>query len=258
LTAALILWLGPRHVARLARSQPVPAWATAITIQLGVALNRLWEVRWGPEVHVDLGNLGDLPDLFPNQAGRYLQGAVGWFGYQQIELPAAMSFTWGAMLAILLIAALALAPWWRRTLLAVTAVGVVLLLTVMYIVIIEQTGFGVLARHVLAAAVVLPLLAGDAVQRSRRARTLARWSLLAVAVPAAVIHLVAWWTVARWGAVGSDGPVWFFDDAGWTPPLGWLVWAVVAVLGAAALVAAGVSALRTTEPGQLQLPPPRA
>jgi hypothetical protein len=245
-TAALVVWLGPRRVARMAKATPVPAIATALAIQLGAALNRLWELRWGPEVHVAVPRLSDIAELFPDQAGNYLRGAVGWFGYYVVRLPGPLIVTWAVLLAIVVLAALVVAPGWHRAVLTLATAGAALLATVVFVLIVAQTGFGMQARHVLPVAVILPLLAGDAVQRGRGrvAGWLRRWLLPALVLPLAAIHLVAWWVTARWGAVGPDGPIWFLGDAEWTPPAGWYVWAAVAFLGSLTLVAAGIAAGR--------------
>jgi hypothetical protein len=59
------------------------------------------------------------------------------------------------------------------------------------------------------------------------------------------VHLLAFYWAARRAAVGTDGPILFFTDAGWTPPLGWIPWLLAATAGSAMLVAAMRAGART-------------
>ena len=58
---------------------------------------------------------------------------------------------------------------------------------------------------------------------------------------AGLVHFVAWYVNARRSAVGTGGPLFFLDDAKWSPAGGWVPWLLLAGLGALALLAAAVT-----------------
>ena len=88
-------------------------------------------------------------------------------------------------------------------------------------------------KSVLPVAVLLPLLGGFVLYRAG-APTRADVFLVGLAVGA--MQFAAFWENARRYAVGRHGPLDFVDMARWSPPGGWLMWLVVAALGAALIV----------------------
>ena len=87
---------------------------------------------------------------------------------------------------------------------------------------------------------LIPLVAGELVYRRipplahRQSARLALGGALAVT---AGFQAYAWWYNGRTVTTPSG----FYAHATWTPPLGWLPWAVIAALGTASLFAFAVS-----------------
>ena len=91
----------------------------------------------------------------------------------------------------------------------------------------------------LPALVAVPLVAGELVRAHAAAigERLRGALLTAIPLVAGAVHLLAFYWAARRAAVGTDGPLLFVGDAAWTPPLGWVPWLLLALLGSAALAA---------------------
>jgi len=143
------------------------------------------------------------------------------------------------MIAGIVVLALAVARRRERWIL-VSAIGLSFAVVVALSASLEATtGTDVQGRHVLPFAVVVPLLAGELVYRNRARLALvdlgALFAWLAAAV--AVLQAVAWYANGYRQSVGIDGPRFFLTHAEWTPPLGWLPWALLAFTGAALLAA---------------------
>jgi hypothetical protein len=199
-----------------------------------IGLNRVWDARYGPSVETS-----PLPPLESWKAGaRELRGAldelVGHFGYLDAPLGTVGVVAWWLLAAALLAVAVSRGRprerWALLVVLAVVAIGPVYL----FAAVTRFTGFGLQGRHVLALAVVLPLVAGEIARR--------RLPVAPFAVVVGAVQLLAWWMNARRYAVGSDGPWWFVPDAAWSPPAGWWLWLLVTCAGAAAIA---LSARRT-------------
>jgi hypothetical protein len=84
---------------------------------------------------------------------------------------------------------------------------------------------------------VVPLIAGELIRAhaGELGERLRRGLLTTVPPLVGAVHFLAFYWAARRAAVGTDGPLLFLGDAGWTPPLGWIPWLLIAVAGAASL-----------------------
>jgi hypothetical protein len=80
--------------------------------------------------------------------------------------------------------------------------------------------------------VAFPMLAGEVLVRNRARISHADAVVLtSLATIAAVLQFVAWYLNGRRSAVGTGGTLLFVSHAGWSPPLGWAPWLVVAACG---------------------------
>lgn len=202
-----------------------------------------WQLLVMPHPETDLGRAADAVRPALAHLPSVLRQAIGNFGSLDTPLPVPVVAAWFAVLAGLLGAALWLGTR-RERLGLLLLVGLALGLTVAIDVAERQTDFMVQGRHVLPLLVAIPLLAGEIVH-GRAGRRL--WPLAAAALAAAAAgQAVAFWANARRWAVGTDGPWLFLGDAEWSPPGGWVPWAVL-VATAAALLA--VAAARSADPG---------
>jgi hypothetical protein len=208
----------------------------AAVIVAGVGANLYWEATYGPRVVTSL-----MPPFESLKAGgRELFGAldelVGRFGYLDTPLGAFGVSVWALLSAGLLGAAASAARgrerWALGAAVAISMLGPIYL----FAAITRFTGFGLQGRHVLALIVTLPLVAGEVLRR----RGPAPLSFAVLASGAGAIQLVAWWVNSRRYAVGERGTLWFLSHPHWSPPAGWIVWALVAATAAGTLAVSGV------------------
>ena len=172
------------------------------------------------------------------QLGHVLRDAVGSFGSLTIRLPlAAQAIWWGIVLAL---AAGALCVGTRGERLAM---GFVLVLALAFPVlayawVYRYSGFGMQGRQVLPVLVLIPLAAGEQLHRHRTRLNAprARAALRAAVGLIAVFQAYAWWYDAH-HAAGAPSRLLFWTHASWSPPLGWVPWAIAAALGALSLLA---------------------
>ena len=223
------------------RARPIPAAVAAGAIAVGVALNVAWEAAHGADVEATLRPLRPGVAEGFRTLPSVLTGEIGAFGYLEVIMPTPVYMAWwGSVLAIITLALLVASRSERFTL-AAGLVASVLIPVTLYAAVFRHYGYGVQGRYVLPFAVAVPLLAGEIVFRHRarlealNTRRLLGW----FAGIAAVVHAIAWYVNARRYATGVDGPLWFFGQAEWTPPLGWWPWAVLALGGSLLLFLAG-------------------
>src|SRR5262249_47041731 len=122
--------------------------------------------------------------------------------------------------------------WRDRFALLLAAGSAVLLAAAAYSVILSPLGWDLQGRYVLAPVALLALLSGFVVHQ---AGLRPRLDAPLVGLAAAGLQVAAFWVNARRYAVGRSGPLDFVGVAQWSPPGGWLIWLVVAGLGAALL-----------------------
>jgi hypothetical protein len=195
------------------------------------------------------GSLGDLPARLLaswNQVPELLLQAVGSFGWLDTPLPHKMYWLWlGLTLALLLVAFL-LAGWRQRAVLLGILATALAALMAESAVVLMPTGFMLQGRYVLPAAVMAPLLAGEIVYRRRQRMPSLAWALAWALVAAAVAgeQLMAWLVNGHRFAVGTQGRLNFIVHPQWSPPGGWVLCLLLAVLGASALLASGLGSLR--------------
>ncbi|MGI9023943.1 MAG: DUF2142 domain-containing protein [Acidimicrobiales bacterium] len=249
--AALVLvaMVGRRATAAILARGGRRAVAALVAVGAAALASVAWELTVAPHPSRSLmGTLREVPNELRELPAVYRQG-IGTFGWLDTPMNPATYWAWTALFVVTVALALLVARrrqrWVLFGLMAAT-VGV----TVGLAVLNRPTGFGVQARYVLAFAVVVPLVAGETLfaGRARLGALVPRWWPLLAAAVMAVLQLAAWYANARRYAVGVDGPRLFFADAEWRPPLGWVPWLVLTLVGAAALVTAALLATRRTAP----------
>jgi hypothetical protein len=250
LVVAVVVLTGWRRatvVLRAARSRAV---ATAVTIAIACAAGAFWErkyqphVPWGPGtvldgLHASLDNLPHLP-----------KQAVGVFGGTDIFMPLTFYIVWWLMLGALLAAAFQVGRGVERASLPALAVAIVLA-TLGLSAIYRQIGYELTARYIMPFAVLMPLWAGELLNRHRDelAPRTVRVLIIAVATGGATVHAAAWYTHARRVSVGIDGSWLFVPDAGWVPPLGWSTWIVLVLAATCVYVQMGLTASKAFRSG---------
>jgi hypothetical protein len=239
LVLALVIaagWSGPRAFARRWGGGWAPR-VTAGVLVLAVALDRLWEGLYGSRVSLDTSKLHAGLVAGAHEWWRALPELVGKFGYINVKLPLIIPIAWFALVLALCATAAVGSGRRERVLLAVVLAPGLTMPVVFYALLIRPTGFGLQGRHVLPFLVAVPLVGGEALRRYR-ARVPPAWlRCFAITVPVAVaiMQLSAWYVNAKRYAVGASGPEWFLRNAAWSPPAGWWLWLVVAVLAASCL-----------------------
>ncbi len=170
------------------------------------------------------------------KSGEMLREMVGVFGWLDTRAPGVTFLIW--VLALGGIAALALAVASARFVIALLAATVV---TVVLPVIVEaagahEAGFIWQGRYSLPLAVGVPIIAGIGVGSSENARRLGRRLAIVIVAALSVAQILAISEAIRRYAVGTDGPVWFFPDARWNPPIP----SLVLILGFGAVITVGL------------------
>ncbi|HEX2703658.1 MAG TPA: DUF2142 domain-containing protein, partial [Solirubrobacteraceae bacterium] len=157
---------------------------------------------------------------------------IGNFGYLNIPLSPTLEWLWALATVVLLGLAVSVGRATARIAIAGSVLIAVAFPIYLFAASLRFTGFGLQGRYTLPIAVVIPIVAAEALRRGRaRLPPALPPALLAVvALIAGAVQLIAWWTNARRYAVGAGGPTWFLGVAQWSPPIGWLVWATVAVV----------------------------
>ena len=209
-------------------------------IAVAVVLNRVWERAHGAEATTGFANLRGVLDEAVGEWWRASSELIGKFGYLEYRLPAIAYVAWFAAGFALIAVALVAAHRRERMALAAVLGAALVIPMLLWIYAIRQTGFGLQGRHVLPALVAVPLVAGELIRAhtAELGQRVRRWLLTAIPLTAATVHLLAFYWAARRAAVGTDGPLLFLGESGWSPPLGWVVWLLVAAAGSAALAAA--------------------
>jgi hypothetical protein len=230
--AISVALVGPRPAWALVHRAGRPAIATAIAVVVAIALNRYWEATYEPHVvftpfpGLDVLNAGaqDLQSIL----GEF----IGNFGYLNVPLSSTVEWLWALAVAVLLALAVGVGRSAARVAIAGSVLVAVAFPIYLFAASLRFTGFALQGRYTLPVAVVIPLVAAEALRRGRARLPAALPAALlsVVALIAAAVQLIAWWTNARRYAVGASGPTWFLGVAQWSPPVGWVAWATVAVV----------------------------
>jgi hypothetical protein len=233
LGAVWLVFCGATRAWQLARAAPRRAAWTAGIIAAAAALNRAWEMAYGPHwtatrtepVSVALRqSLRAVPGWIREQIGvyQYLDSAMPGFAY----------LLWMALVLGLVVAGMAVGA--RRDRLAVAAaVAIAIVIPVLlHALVMRPIAWVVQGRHVLPLSVAVPLVAAEPLTRD--SRPLAR-ALNASAPLCALVHLVGFYSDGRRSAVGTAGSWLFPFRFEWSPALGWWPWLVLAAVGAALL-----------------------
>ena len=193
--------------------------------------------------------------------GQRLTQMVAFYGWLDAPVPIAVPIVWALVLVALVVAALAIGS--RRRQIA----GVLLLIVVVFAIPIpfeilqaDTVGLFWQGRYTLPAAVGVPILVAAAAsgRRLRRAATAAPLvaGLLVVMLAA---HTVAVVSGIRRFAVGLSGPLTFFWDSSWDPPISHLLLAGAYVGGLAGISLYLALVVRRSTPeleGQAEPTPP--
>ncbi len=251
----VIAWRGWRPCRRAVREGGLWAAAAALAIAVASASTVVWEATVQPGVDFDGAyfvkqirpSVADLPGI-----GRDLVGTFGWL---DTRMPNLAYGTWALMLLALVGLALLRASGRERLVLLAVPLGLAAVSVAISAGILRQNGFGLQGRHVLALAIMLPILAADVVaDKAGSVRERPRPLLLGLAVPAMAVQAVGWYSNARRAAVGTDGPVWFLGHSRWSPPGTWILLGAVVALATVAGVAAAWMASREWPEGGAYAP----
>jgi hypothetical protein len=239
-------------VARLRAAGPAALVATAVVAAASVS-TVVWERVRQPGIDVDgsffvqrIGpSLADLP--------RIRDEVVGVFALLTVRMPSGAYLAWELGVLLLVGAALAVGTSRQR----IVLVGVITVNVVAAVVasagLLNQNGFGLQGRHVLAFAVTIPLLSGEILAERLDPR---RWSSLALAVVTVVgavtVHAIAFRAAGHQLGWLTRHPA----PGQLVPPGGALLWALVIGAGAACLVAATMLTAWSGRDGSLRLDRP--
>lgn len=239
--ALFVVLAGPRRTRATVASSPWWSAATGALLLAAVGLSRVWEAAYGPSVTTSLSPPGDALREVSRQAGGAMQSAIGWFGALDVKPPAVAYAVWAVLVLGLILLALGPATRRERLALAAATLAAVAVPALLIAAVLRHTGFPLQGRHVLPLCVVVPLIAGEVIRS--HATGLARLERAVIPVlfaAAAAVQALCFYAASRFAAVGGDGPWWFVGGDGWSPPLGWAIWLVVAAGGVVLLAVAGL------------------
>ncbi|HYO00057.1 MAG TPA: DUF2142 domain-containing protein [Actinomycetota bacterium] len=234
----LLVLAGLRGTAGRVKAGGRAAAAALVLALCGLAAALIWQAT--QQVRPDAGAGEVAAGLVPSPGmlqAVYFQ-TIGNFGVLDTPMNLAAYLGWTLLLGGL--AVLGLVRGSRKQRLLLLGTGAATLVVVAVLDAIQRTvGFGAQGRHVLPMVAAFGLLAGEmAFGGDAAKRGWERNAGLAFAGIAAAIHGFAWFTAARRYAVGLDGPALFLQAPVWSPPGGWVVWALVAAVAAGLLVVA--------------------
>ncbi len=201
-----------------------------------------WDVFATPSQPISLTiALNNKPT--PYQLRELAHQAVGVFGWLDTPLPAPAEQAWFLAIGIAACVALVVGTSRQRVALVGTCVAVAAATVGVQLFVMDQIGYGMQMRYVLAMAVAVPLLSAEIISERNDARKdlagLSRVLLFGVMVIVSVVQWVAYYTNAHRYAVGLDSPRSLLTQAAWQPPGGTVLWLVVTGTGVAFLAIAG-------------------
>jgi hypothetical protein len=196
------------------------------------------------------------------QLGPVLRDAVGDFASQTVPLPSSVHVVWWGLVVLLILGAFALGDRRTRLVLTVLCTLVIAFPVLFWAWIDRYSGFGLQGREVLPVLMMLPLCAGELINRRRSVLASLpgmRICLGAIFALVAAVQAYSWWYSAR-AAAGAPLFLRFYAHATWQPIGGWTPWIVGAAAGTVALFIFAASASldrvalgdRTVSSAQLQ------
>jgi hypothetical protein len=246
--ALVLALIGRRGAVDLWRGSPRAALVTAGVLGTALALYVIYGLATGlMHSTFRISPLGQGLNLGLQQLGPVLGDAVGTFGVLTIHVPLTARWIWWLLVLVLIAAALMVSTSRERRVLVATIVLALVFPVVFYAWSYRYTGFAMQGRYVLPLLCCVPLLAGELVRRHWDALTARRYVRLAPSTMLAVIACMqayAWWYDAHIVG-GGPGPLAFYTQATWSPPLGWVAWILIVASGMIALLACAGASLRS-------------
>jgi hypothetical protein len=148
---------------------------------------------------------------------------IGIFGWSEVPIPSVTLFLWTALLGFIVFLAITFARDSRSVFVLGTAIATSVLAPFVIdsaSAIANGVGFTWQGRYGLPYAAGVPILAGMLVERSSIERFLDRRRVfLFLGAALVVAHTFAFWQMLRRYSVGLTGPLLFWVEPQWTPPV---------------------------------------
>jgi hypothetical protein len=144
---------------------------------------------------------------------------IGRFGWQDTLVPGVTLVVWTAALGALFMLGVGLTPRRMAALIAGLGAAVVLVPSVLEFIEARRFGFGWQGRYTLPLAVGLPILCGFALAEERHTFPRRDRLLIVIGIGFVVAQFLAFWQNLRRYTVGYNGPLLFWRDATWSPPV---------------------------------------
>jgi hypothetical protein len=235
IAAILLLLVDRSRLLRIVRHRRAQVWA--VVVVAAVVVQAWWNFYADPldrlaGTPVKAG-WGDLVRTSFGKTPQKVEEMIGVFGWLDTRSPTLTFAIW--TLAVGALAGLVLVFGGSRYIRAFAAAfaAVLVLPVVIESVGADRAGFIWQGRYSLPLAVGVPLLAGFGLASSETMRAAGRRFPWVVVAALGLAQVLAFGQALRRYAVGAKGPLWFFGDARWDPP----VPAPLLVLGYAVVVA---------------------
>jgi hypothetical protein len=232
-----ILYVGRQGTAAIIRTSTKQVVTALVLMVVAASANIGWQIAVAPHLVVNLGS--DIA-VFWSSIGLFVTSArdqVGIFGWVDTVMPSWCYTLWVAMLLSLVFGAMAVTRGRICYALGLCLLLNILLPALFFAFIGNPAGGEFQGRWLLPFGIGLPILSAEVLASNQKALLLfGRRSIIGcVVIAVAVVQFAGWWQNSRRYAVGSDGPVLFFPNAQWAPPLGWGPWIGVMFIAAALL-----------------------
>lgn len=246
--AILVVNLGWARLRALLR-RPTPSFVMMVVVLVGATA----AMAWWELAHDTAERLGSVLD--PDAFGRFVKVAyvpiassVGWFGWFDTPLPNWQQSAWITLVVVAV--GVALLTGSRRQVASIGAyLAALALLSYLTFAIVFFPVAGIFqGRQVLPLLTFLPIMAAAVLTVPHADGRLFGRLAVVTGVLVAVAHALAVFWNARRYATGLDAPMWFFGREEWAPRGGWLVWLLLALVGAALLGTVVIGILGRADP----------
>jgi hypothetical protein len=178
----------------------------------------------------------------------YLRQMVGVFGWLDTRSPILVYVLWGALSLAVIVAASRGATRRTMSVLATLIVAAVIAPFLLEDLNVHTIGFQWQGRYTLPLAVAIPILGCSVISAPRWSTHKERIVRIGIGVTVVVAQMLAFVELLRRFSVGTHGPLWFFDRAGWQPPVPALLLVVGELVALSAVVALALTSDRCLEP----------
>jgi hypothetical protein len=233
LVVALLVVTGWARVRRLVAEHQRSFVATILILLVSTLMVVAWELTYDNPSLTGSALERDAIDPFIDRTYGLMTSGIGKFGWLDTPLPGPVIGLWITIWVVIAGAGAMIGRRKEFWLILLALVTTWVLAFGIYASVFYTIAANVQGRQFLPIASII-FLAGGAVLADglRRFGPIVTTRLyVALAIAAGLTQAFAiFWNGHRYG-VGENGPLWFFPHAQWSPPIGWGIWMLLAIIG---------------------------